>query len=158
MFDIGVERYLTIFNDNLAIFNDRNVHTGVRKLSPKRYRQISLFIAQWETSFNRFQKQLFIDIFSEAAALSLKIIEMFLGAAAHLLKHKKYVQKQLHTSSWFLHKIYTLWVEEPFNDYKNVFNGWFKPKALHIPWLMLLFHLPTQASYHRICSGLSYVY
>ena len=32
-FDIWVERWLTIFNDNLAIFYDRNVHTGARKLS-----------------------------------------------------------------------------------------------------------------------------
>ena len=31
--DIWVERCLTIFNDNLAIFYDRNVHTGARKLS-----------------------------------------------------------------------------------------------------------------------------
>ena len=31
-----------------------------------------------------------------------------------------------------------------------------KPKALHIPWLMLLFHQPEQVSYHRLCSGLSY--
>ena len=44
-FDIWVERYLTIFNDNLAIFDNRNVHTGTRKLSPKRYCQISPFIA-----------------------------------------------------------------------------------------------------------------
>ena len=35
-FDICVERYLTIFNDNLAIFDDRNVHTRARKLTPKR--------------------------------------------------------------------------------------------------------------------------
>ena len=35
-FDTWVERYLTIFHDNLAIFDDRNVHTGTRKLSPKR--------------------------------------------------------------------------------------------------------------------------
>ena len=105
-----------------------------------------------------FQKQSFIDIFSEAAALSLKNTEIFLGAATHLLKHKKYFQKQLHKSSRFLHKIYTLWVAEPFNDYKNVFDGWFKPKVLHMPWLMLLFHLPVQVSYHRLCSGLSYAY
>ena len=39
--DIWVERYLTIFNGNLAIFDDRNVHTGARKLSPKRYRHLS---------------------------------------------------------------------------------------------------------------------
>ena len=44
-FDIWFERYLTIFNDNLAIFGGRNVHTGATKLSPKRYRQISSFIA-----------------------------------------------------------------------------------------------------------------
>ena len=44
-FDIWVERYLTIFNDDLAIFGDRNVHTWTRKLSPKRYHQISPFIA-----------------------------------------------------------------------------------------------------------------
>ena len=30
-FEIWVERYLAIFNDNLAIFDDRNVHTGARK-------------------------------------------------------------------------------------------------------------------------------
>ena len=35
-FDICVERYLTIFNNNLAIFDDRNVHTRARKLTPKR--------------------------------------------------------------------------------------------------------------------------
>ena len=35
-FDICVERYLTIFNDNLAIFDDRNVHIRARKLTPKR--------------------------------------------------------------------------------------------------------------------------
>ena len=29
-----------------------------------------------------------------------------------------------------------------------------KPKALHMPMLMLLFHQPVQASYHRLCSGL----
>ena len=28
------ERYLMIFNDNLAIFDDRNVHAGAKKLSP----------------------------------------------------------------------------------------------------------------------------
>ena len=39
--DIWVERYLTIFNGNLAIFYDRNVHTGARKLSPKTYRHLS---------------------------------------------------------------------------------------------------------------------
>ena len=33
-----------------------------------------------------------------------------------------------------------------------------KPKALHVPWPMLLFHQPAQASYHRLCSGLSYAY
>ena len=49
-FDIWVERYLTIFNDNLAIFDNRNVHTGAKKLSSKRYRQVSSFIAQWEPS------------------------------------------------------------------------------------------------------------
>ena len=38
-FDIWVERYLVIFNGNLAIFDDRNVHTEARKLSPKRYRK-----------------------------------------------------------------------------------------------------------------------
>ena len=52
IFDIWVERYLTIFNDNLAIFNDRNVHTGAGKLLPKRYRQISSFIAWWKPSLN----------------------------------------------------------------------------------------------------------
>ena len=36
-FDIWVERYLVIFNDNLAIFDDWNAHTGARKLPPKRY-------------------------------------------------------------------------------------------------------------------------
>ena len=40
-----------IFNDNLAIFDDRNIHTGARKLLPKRYRQIQSFIAQWEPRF-----------------------------------------------------------------------------------------------------------
>ena len=44
-FDIWVERYLTIFNDNLSIFDDKNVQTWARKLSPKRYGQISPFIA-----------------------------------------------------------------------------------------------------------------
>ena len=38
-FDIWVEQYLVIFNDNLAIFDNRNAHTGARKLSPKRYRK-----------------------------------------------------------------------------------------------------------------------
>ena len=33
-----------------------------------------------------------------------------------------------------------------------------KPKALHIPRSMLLFHRPAQAAYHRLCSGLSYAY
>ena len=33
-----------------------------------------------------------------------------------------------------------------------------KPKALHVPWLMLLFHRPVQASYHRLCSGLCFAY
>ena len=33
-----------------------------------------------------------------------------------------------------------------------------KPKALHVPWPMLLSHRPVQASYHRLCSGLSYSY
>ena len=28
-----------------------------------------------------------------------------------------------------------------------------KPKALHVPWPILLFHRPVQASYHRLCSG-----
>ena len=28
-----------------------------------------------------------------------------------------------------------------------------KPKTLHVPWLMLLFHQPEQASYHDLCSG-----
>ena len=51
-----VERYLTIFNDNLAIFDDRNVHTGARKLSPKRYRQISSFIVYWEPSLRKFSR------------------------------------------------------------------------------------------------------
>ena len=32
----------------------------------------------------------------EAAARSLKNIEIHLGAVTHLLKHKKYVQRQLH--------------------------------------------------------------
>ena len=34
-FDIWVEHYLTIFNNNLAIFDDRNVHTRTRKYHPK---------------------------------------------------------------------------------------------------------------------------
>ena len=49
---------------------------------------------------------------------------MQLEAATHLLKHIKYIQKQLHKFSRFLHKIYTLCDEEPFNDYKNVFDGY----------------------------------
>ena len=48
-----------------------------------------------------------VNIFSEAAARSLKNIEMFLEAATHSLKSKRYIQKQLHKSSWFLHKMYT---------------------------------------------------
>ena len=42
--DIWVEQYLPIINDNLAIFDDRNVHTEARKLLSKRHRQISSFI------------------------------------------------------------------------------------------------------------------
>ena len=38
-FDIWVQWYLVIFNDNLAIFDNRNVLTRARKLSPKRYRK-----------------------------------------------------------------------------------------------------------------------
>ena len=60
-FDIWVERYLTIFNDNLAIFDDRNVHTGARKLSLKRYRK-SYHLSPsgnraLEFSFQRQQKE-----------------------------------------------------------------------------------------------------
>ena len=43
-FDIWVERYLTIFNDNLAISDNRNLHTGARKWIPKdivKYRHLS---------------------------------------------------------------------------------------------------------------------
>ena len=36
--------HLTIFNNDLAIFDDRNIHTGAGKLLPKGYRQISSFI------------------------------------------------------------------------------------------------------------------
>ena len=42
-----------------------------------------------------------------------------------MLKHKKYIQKQLHKSSRFLHKIYSLRVKEPFNDYEK-----------HLWWLL----------------------
>ena len=40
---------------------------------------------------------------SEVAARSLKNIEIHLEAATHLLKH---IQKQLHKTSRFLHKMY----------------------------------------------------
>ena len=108
-------------------------------------------------SFNRFQKQSFIDILqkqprvllknfemfleaathththththkisdahflseavvywylSEAVTRSLRKIEIHLGAATHLLKHKKYIQRQLHRSLRFLHKIYALCVKD----------------------------------------------
>ena len=33
-----------------------------------------------------------------------------------------------------------------------------KLKALHVHWPMLLFHQPAQASYHCVCSELSYAY
>ena len=48
-------------------------------------------------SFNIFQKQSFIDIFSEAAACSLKNIEMFLEAATHTrnISCTFFFQKQL---------------------------------------------------------------
>ena len=41
-----------------------------------------------------------------------------------MLKHKKYIQRQLYKSSRFLHKIYTLCVQEPFNDYENINDGY----------------------------------
>ena len=60
-----------------------------------------------------FQKQSFTDTLQDQR--SLKNIEIHLGAAMHLLKHKKYIQKQLHKSSRFLHKIYTLCVKIFYN-------------------------------------------
>ena len=41
-----------------------------------------------------------------------------------MLKHKKYIQRQLYKSSRFLHKIYTLCVQEPFNGYENIYDGY----------------------------------
>ena len=72
----------------------------------------------------------------------------------------KNVQKQLHKPSRFLHKIYTLCVKI-FHKLSMIMKTSMmviKPKALHIPWLMLLFHRPAQPSYRRLCSGLSYAY
>ena len=38
------------------------------------------------------------------------------------------------------------------------FSVTFLPRVLHVPWLLLLFHWPVQACYHRLSSGLSYAY
>ena len=43
--------------------------------------------------------------------LFFKKQEIYSEAATHLLKHKKYIQKQLHMSLRFLHKMYTLCVK-----------------------------------------------
>ena len=54
-----------------------------------------------------------------------------------------------------LHKIYTLCVKI-FHNLSMIMKTSLmviKPKALHIPWLMLLFHQPAQPSYHHLCSG-----
>ena len=94
---------------------------------------------------------------SEAAVRSLKNFEMFLEAATHI---KNMFRSSCTNFSRFLHKIYTLCVKI-FHNLSMVMKTSLmviKPKALHIPWLMLLFHRPAQASYHRLCSGLSYAY
>ena len=49
-----------------------------------------------------------------------------------MLKHKKYVQKQLHKSLRFLHKIYTLFLQ-PFNGFENIFDGYFSQKRYISP-------------------------
>ena len=86
-----------------------------------------------------------------------------------LLKNMKYSQKQSHTqicskasaqiSMVAALNIHTL--REGFHNFSMVMKTSImdiKPKTLHVSWSMLLFHWPVQASYHRLCSGLSYAY
>ena len=81
----------------------------------------------------------------------LKKHEIFSEAATHLLKHKKYVQKQLH--NFFTVAAHTLR-----EDFHNLSMMVIKTKVIYVPWPMLSFHWPVQASYYRLCSGLSCAY
>ena len=77
-------------------------------------------------------------------------------------QHKKNIFRSSCTFSFMIsaQNIHTLC--EDFHNLsvvmKNIFDGWFKLKLLHIPLPILLFRQPAQSSYHRLCSGLSYTY
>ena len=61
---------------------------------------------------------------SEAAARSLKNIKIHLIAATHLLKHKKYVQKQLHKFFQGFYTEYTHFFHNFSMIMKNIFDGY----------------------------------
>ena len=58
----------------------------------------------------KFSSEYSFNIFLEAAARSLKNIEMFPGAATHLPQHKKY---QLHI---FFHGFYTKYIQKQLHN------------------------------------------
>ena len=89
-----------------------------------------------------------------------KYWKVFRSSHTVLKKQEIYSEAAAHFLSRFLHKIYTLCVKI-FHNLSIVIKTSMmviKPKALHIPWLMLLFHQPAQPSYRPLCSGLSYAY
>ena len=60
-----------------------------------------------------FLSEAVVDIFSKAAARSLKNIELFLEAATHKKIAAHFLSEVVaHFLSWFLHKINTLCVED----------------------------------------------
>ena len=85
---------------------------------------------------------------SEAVTRSLKKQEIFPEAATHTKK------KMFKSSCTNFHGCCTHFA---WRILKNILMV-IKPKALHVPWSMLLFHQPVQASYHRLCLELSYAY
>ena len=77
----------------------------------------------------RSSRTFFLNIFSEAAACNFKKQEIFSEAATHLLKHKKYVQMQLHKFfTVSAQNIHTLRVDfyNLSRVMKNIFDGWLK--------------------------------
>ena len=102
-------------------------------------KQLHIFFSEAVAHFSRY--------LSEAVARSLKKHEIFPEKKKCSKAAAEIFTVAAHTSRENFHKL---------SMFMKTSMMVIKPKALYVPWPILLFHRPAQASYHRLYSELSY--